>query len=351
MTAMSALDTAAVTQVKHLMGGRDAADIAAWAHKVNKKYPFTEQLHFQRQPSDRCERADLSDCKDNWCLVKAIRHFYGRLTGKNLVDLSWPNGIKLTDADCLKYLINLIGDMHQPIHFATASTDAGRNFTVEFRGQRMSLYDVWDKEMTQSIIRDQPGFWWGGWTNVQRSRVEYDRDKEQFKQEHEALLGKWADENAKFLCEKVWRNPLSGRQITEEVQDGVFRIPDQLYEVWKQEMMSKILVAGARTAIILNSILHHREGAELHGGSAVGHIDDDEDQEEEKGAPRRGRKAEVPRVGRNHVQGVTALVANAAIGSVAIVTFLVLMRIWSSPAAAVTRANVEKQRGDSGKKT
>jgi hypothetical protein len=69
-----------------------------------------------------------------------------------------PDGIKLTDADCLKYLINLLGvrsaavlrgispehwaqlgptgtqlssqDMAHPLHFGTADTDMGRNITA-----------------------------------------------------------------------------------------------------------------------------------------------------------------------------------------------------------------------------
>ncbi|CAJ1389576.1 unnamed protein product [Effrenium voratum] len=205
MTTMSALDTAAVSQVKHLMGGKDAADVAAWAHKVNKKYPWTTELHFQRQPSTRCEKAQQLDCKDNRCLMKAILYLYGRLTGRELAQITWPDGIKLTDADCLKYLITLLGDMAQPLHFGTGDTDMGRNITVLFRDKKTNLFDVWDKELTQSVIRNEPHFWWGGWTHVQRTRVEYERDSEQFKKEHETLLTRWADESAKFMCDSVYR--------------------------------------------------------------------------------------------------------------------------------------------------
>ena len=43
-------------------------------------------------------------------------------------------------------------------------------------------------------------------------------------QEHELLLNRWADESAKFMCASVYRNPITGKQITEELdKDGVFR--------------------------------------------------------------------------------------------------------------------------------
>mmetsp|Transcript_49517 Transcript_49517/g.80299 ORF Transcript_49517/g.80299 Transcript_49517/m.80299 type:complete len:409 (+) Transcript_49517:98-1324(+) len=356
MTTMSALETGAVAEVKHLLGGRDAADVAAWAHKVNKKFPWTTELHFQRQPTTRCERAELTNnCPDNRCLVQAIKHFYGKLTGKeHMVDITWPAEMKLTDADELKYLINLLGDMHQPLHFGTADTDMGRNITVQFRGKTESLYDFWDKTIAQTVIHDSPGFWWGGWTHVQRTRVEYEKDSEAFKKEHEVMLGRWADETAKFLCTSVYRNPLTGKQITDEMVGGVFKISDELYETWKREMLSKMLVAGARTAIVLNSILHHREGKQLKAGSSITHLEGEEEvdeieEERARGPPAKGRKADIPRVGKNHTQGIGALGANLAIGLVCIFCFLVLMRIWAGPSVNLNRAQAEK-RQSGGKK-
>ncbi|CAJ1443731.1 unnamed protein product [Effrenium voratum] len=342
MTTMSALDTAAVSQVKHLMGGKDAADVAAWAHKVNKKYPWTTELHFQRQPSTRCEKAQQLDCKDNRCLMKAILYLYGRLTGRELAQITWPDGIKLTDADCLKYLITLLGDMAQPLHFGTGDTDMGRNITVLFRDKKTNLFDVWDKELTQSVIRNEPHFWWGGWTHVQRTRVEYERDSEQFKKEHETLLTRWADESAKFMCDSVYRNPVTGKQITEELDsNGVFRLSEELYDVWKREMFSKMLVAGARTAIVLNSILHHREG-QLHAGTAVSHLEGEED-EEEPSSNRRMAGAK-GRVDQHHLRGPPALLLNLFIGFITLFCFLVLMRLWSGP----DRSRAERTSGGLG---
>eukprot|EP00913_Durusdinium_trenchii_P031683 g29669.t1 len=311
MTTMSALDTSAVAQVKHLMGGKDAADVAAWAHKVNKKYPWTTELHFQRQPSTRCEKAQIDDCKDNRCLMKAILYFYGRLTGKDLgVEITWPDGVKLTDADCVKYLINLLGDMAQPLHFGTADTDMGRNITVLFRDKKTTLFDVWDKEITQSVIKNEPHFWWGGWTHVQRTRVEYERDSEQFKKEHESLLNRWADESAKFMC-------------------------SSLYDIWKREMFSKMLVAGARVAIVLNSILHHREG-QLHAGTA-----------ESSSKVLKGRRADIPH--RQHIRGFPAFLLNLFIGSIALFCFLVLMRLWAGPdRAKQAERSIRPQPGGTG---
>jgi len=356
MTAMSALDTTAVAQVKRLMHGRDAVDVAAWAHKVNKKYPWTVELHFQRQPSGRCSQpsmwkmpVDLTNCPDNRCLVKGLKHFYGRLVGKKYVDINWPSGMKLTDADCVKFLINLVGDLHQPMHLALPEDDAGRNITVLFRGKKMSLFDVWDRELTQTTMHDSPGFWWGGWTHVQRTRVEYEKDGAQWKKEGIVLLERWADETAKYLCQSVYTNPLTGRKLVDDMHNGVYRLDESLYELWKREMLSKMLVAGARTAIVLNSILDHREAANLQGGTAVSEIEGEEEEERAKVAVA-GRKADAHHAvhGARLAQGATAGLTNLGIFTLVLAVFLQLMRLWQGK-DALHEADRAK-RLDSGKK-
>eukprot|EP00421_Protoceratium_reticulatum_P063790 CAMPEP_0168425806 /NCGR_PEP_ID=MMETSP0228-20121227/35511_1 /TAXON_ID=133427 /ORGANISM="Protoceratium reticulatum, Strain CCCM 535 (=CCMP 1889)" /LENGTH=348 /DNA_ID=CAMNT_0008439805 /DNA_START=10 /DNA_END=1056 /DNA_ORIENTATION=- len=346
---MSALETSTVAQVKRLMHGRDAVDVAAWAHKVNKKYPWTAELHFQRQQPHRCgdkelmkKPADLSSCPDNRCLVKGLKHFYGRLVGKQLIDINWPTGMKLTDADAVKFLINLIGDLHQPLHFGSDTDDLGRNFTVMFRGKKLSLYDMWDREIAQTVIKESPGFWWGGWTHVQRTRVEYEKDGRQWKQDGVALLDRWADETARYMCENVYRNPITGRNIVDEVQNGVFRVEENLYELWKREMLSHMLVAGARTAIVLNAI--NREAENLQGGTAVSGIEAEED--EERKAASGGRKADAAHMAHTH-QGVSAAFTNFGIFAAVLVIFLQVMKYWQGK-DAVNQADREK-RGSAGK--
>jgi len=356
MTTMSALEGAAVAQVKRLMHGRDAVDVAAWAHKVNKKYPWTVELHYQRQKASRCSDkdlsklpADFSHCPDNRCLVKGLKHFYGRLVGKPSVEIDWPAGMKLTDADCVKFLINLMGDLHQPLHFGSDEDGLGRNITVLFRGKSMSLYDMWDHEITQTVMRDSPGFWWGGWTHVQRTRVEYEKDGEQWKKDGVKMLERWADETSRYVCENVYRNPLTGRSLLEDVQGGVLKVDDNLYEVWKREMLVKMLVAGARTAIVLNSILQAREASSLKGGTAVSEIEGEE--EEDNKAPVGGRRADAHHAvhSSSTSQGLMAALTNLGIFFVVLVVFLQVMRMWLGK-DAVNQADRAKRSEEGGKK-
>lgn len=347
MTTMSALQNGPTAQVKRLMGGKDAVDVAAWAHKVNKKYPWTVQLHFQRQPkADKCGGANLTyHCPDNKCMVKALKHFYGRLINQNQIDIDWGPGIKLTDADCVKYLINLMGDLHQPLHLGYDDTDMGRNVTVLFRDKKMTLYDLWDHELTQAVMADNPGFWWGGWTHVQRTRSEYEKDGGRWKQEGIALFDEWADETAKFACQSVYKNPVTGKLITEDLTDGVFRVDQELFESWKREMLSKMLVAGARTAIVLNSILQLREATNLHSGTAVKELEDEEEHEHKAEAT--ARRNQLPK-GHQHVQGLPAFGYNVGIFCSVLVLFMYVMRQWQGRDVLIQDTQAKLQ--NSGKK-
>lgn len=280
MTTMSALEAEPTAQVKRLMHGRDAVEVSGWAHKVNKKFPWTVDLHFQRQKdAGTCGKVDLSECPGNKCLVKALKHFYGRLVNKPTVDIDWGAGIKLTDADCVKYLINLIGDLHQPMHFSPVLSAEHANITVVYRGKEMSMFDMWDREITQTTIKDNPGFWWGGWTHVQRTRVEYETDGHKWQKDGPLEFDRWAEETHTYLCDKIYKNPITGKQIFTELSNGKYHVHEELFQLWKRELLSKMLVAGARTAIVLNSVLHHREGAPgLHGGTAVSGVDEGDEE-------------------------------------------------------------------------
>mmetsp|Transcript_13355 Transcript_13355/g.30457 ORF Transcript_13355/g.30457 Transcript_13355/m.30457 type:complete len:379 (+) Transcript_13355:51-1187(+) len=348
MITMSALENGPVHEVKHLMHGKDAVDVAAWAHKVNAKpkFAWTKALHFQVQPTWACGSLSSEGCVENRCLLKALRYFYGELVqAPNPADhIDWGE-TSLTDADKVKFLINLIGDMHQPLHLGFAGNDCGRNLTVQFRGKTTTLFDFWDTEMTQAIMKDSPGFWWGGWTHVQRTRSEYEKDSRAWEKEGVAMFDRWADENLKSTCEDIYREPVTHRNITAEI--APVRITERMYESWKQELLSKMLVAGARTAIVLNSILQHRVGPAMHDGTAIKGVEEEEIPRAK--LPTGGRKADATHFHGRAWQGPAAFIVNAAILFVVFVLFMFVMRKWQG-LDVVIMADRAKHGGDTGKR-
>eukprot|EP00913_Durusdinium_trenchii_P021807 g20490.t1 len=98
-------------------------------------------------------------------LRRCPRLLYPILLGFGFVAF-WTEGIKFSDADFLKMLINLVGDLHQPLHVGYANDNSGRKVLVKFRGQTMSLYDVWDHAISEVVRTQESNFWLGGWTHV-----------------------------------------------------------------------------------------------------------------------------------------------------------------------------------------
>merc|ERR1719310_984713 len=133
--------------------------------------------------------------------------------------------------------------------------------------------------MAAAVIKDSPGFWWSGWTHVQRIRSEYDRDVARWKSDGpEKMFAAWADENSRFACDTIYKDPVTRKRITEEVFNGQFQIDNNLFERWKQEMLQRILLSGARTAIVLNAVLAVRGAGELHAGSEIKNLEGEEEE-------------------------------------------------------------------------
>jgi hypothetical protein len=267
MTAMSALSPVAVTAIKHLMRGKDVADVAAWAHKVNDKFPWTSALHFQKQPDNQCS-VSVNDekCDGNLCLLPALKYFFAHLTGEKGPELKLKGGVKFTDADALKYLINLIGDLHQPMHLGFESHNSGKEIQVEYRGKTMDLFTFLDSGISAEVLQHENQFWWSGWTNIREERQEYAEDQQTWKKLGAASFDKWANETARIVCDTVERLPTTKQPLGK--RGDKVRVDTSLYEAWRRDVVLKqILRAGGRLAIVLNGILDTRK-AKLKEGTA-----------------------------------------------------------------------------------
>lgn len=53
-------------------------------------------------------------------------------------------------AEALKFLIHLIGDLHQPLHVGTGEDKGGNDVRVKWFGTNSNLHRVWDSEMLKS---------------------------------------------------------------------------------------------------------------------------------------------------------------------------------------------------------
>jgi len=286
-TAASAMDQEAIRNFKKLLGGQDASDVAGWGHQADATFPGLARMHFQvhddrsGQPWCGPKETRVALCPDNVCLLSAIKHFYGKILLDEGRRIDYPDidyskvaqGIQFKDADAVKMLINLIGDMHQPLHVGYASDDNGHNVQVNFEGKQMSLYDVWDKGIGELVRQRQSNFWYGGWTHVNAVREQYEADKK-FWQEKGAFAAfdRWMDEEVDFACNNAYKDPGTGKLLggPQGPQSGQLEsISPQAYSAWKDAWLKRILIGGARVAIVMNDIMDAQGASKLKQGTGV----------------------------------------------------------------------------------
>ncbi|CDJ37120.1 hypothetical protein, conserved [Eimeria tenella] len=304
MTALSGLTMQANQALRRLLNGKDVADVSGWAHRVTEKYPLTAPLHFQRQqtcpsPPPTAANTEIqrslcssSSAAADGCLLEALTYFFYRLTApeKNQEPRDpadpvirtdkfvFPHGIETTDADAVKYVINLIGDMHEPLHWGSSEDDFGRTIFVEYEAgdgtrekQRSSLYEFIEGAFIKKIMGERQTFWYSGWTHVNSVKSFYEEEKTVFAARKETYFLSWARENRALLCAEIY--PLLSRMTKKKDEPNVY-VLDRTSEFLFFEIIKKrILVAGARTAVVMNHILQVRgldEGlGQLRAGSGI----------------------------------------------------------------------------------
>lgn len=235
--------------VAELLHQETLADVAPWADTYREEHPETAGWHFVDIPKDAAKFDRQRDCpvstvdpKSPWrdCVTDRILYFEGRLGDPSL---SPPER-----AMALKFVVHLIGDVHQPFH-AFGDDRGGNAIGVTFLGSRQcgtsncSLHAIWD----DSIIEEQG-----------LSEKKYtDRLLQEIKENHwERLDGgeptTWANISHHYAVDALAPN---GALITHEYVAEESKVVD-----------AELALGGLRLARALNRILgapaEHESAAE-----------------------------------------------------------------------------------------
>jgi hypothetical protein len=154
------LSSAARTEVRRLLAAEDDAtlgDVAAWADALRRSDPprfrETSRWHFINARSPGCKFDLARDCADGQCIVAAIE-----TQRRILADAARPLAER---RDALKFIVHLVGDIHQPLHASDRDDRGGNQFQVRLvrapatdgrRNPRNSttgtnLHSVWDSQV------------------------------------------------------------------------------------------------------------------------------------------------------------------------------------------------------------
>jgi len=141
-------------RINQILGnGVKLAAVANFADEVRDDFPKTYNFHFVDIPIDDDVTDDVykpsRDCKWNPqkgdCVLAALRRYRDQVLS--------PGSNAEKRAFALKFIVHLVGDMHQPLHCAEKNNDfGGGGVSVRWFNNPTNLHKVWD---TRIIGRPQ----------------------------------------------------------------------------------------------------------------------------------------------------------------------------------------------------
>lgn len=122
-----------------LLDGQYFARVSTWPDEIRSepaKYSYTFNWHFTEWPD---EMTTYTPGPEGGSLLQSIRDQV-----KVLKDEAAP---KESRAFALKFIIHLVGDLHQPLHVGNGRDMGGNACKVIFQGKQTNLHHVWDEDM------------------------------------------------------------------------------------------------------------------------------------------------------------------------------------------------------------
>jgi hypothetical protein len=247
LVAEAYLTPATKAQIAELLGvkasDKDAiADIASWADDYRQGHPETAPWHYVDIPASESSYDRKRDCPTSstdpgspWrdCAADRILYFEGRL-GDSSLPLS-------ERAIALKFLVHLIGDVHQPFH-AIGDSRGGNQIHITFLGSAQcgtslcNLHGVWD----EAIIEER---------NLSEAKYK-DLLLQEIKDNHWETLASGTP--------TLWVNASHKYAVNALAPDGALLRHDYVAEETKV-VDSQLALGGLRLAHVLNHILDSPE--------------------------------------------------------------------------------------------
>lgn len=134
--AYAQLTPAAREQVDRLLAlepGETLESISTWADE--HRSPATAFWHYVNFPRDSCHYEAERDCPDGRCVVVAIEKQTNILKSK----ISDEKRLQ-----ALKYLVHLVGDVHQPLHAGYRDDKGGNTYQLQAFMRGSNLHALWD---------------------------------------------------------------------------------------------------------------------------------------------------------------------------------------------------------------
>jgi hypothetical protein len=148
--AMARLSNSTRQAIDELLAGQTLERISTWADQIKTQRAETRSWHFIAIPLTDNRYSPLKDCgRGETCIIDAI--------GQQIAVLKDTTRDATERAEALKFLVNLIGDLHQPFRVTTNTNPQDRSATqvrVTLQsGRSTNLLDAWDNDLVEQGSR------------------------------------------------------------------------------------------------------------------------------------------------------------------------------------------------------
>ena len=136
LAAEGQLCSDAAAEIARLGDGQSLDEIGLWADRIREQpeWAHSAPWHFVNIPDDGDPRRHPEAAAGD--VIAAIERFYGTLRSRNASDED--------RAIALRFLVHLVGDLHQPLHVGRAEDRGGNLINVTHAGRDTSLHGFWD---------------------------------------------------------------------------------------------------------------------------------------------------------------------------------------------------------------
>ena len=129
--------------VNDLLDGESMANASTWADEI-KSDPLYKQYnpwHYVNMPLDK----EYSDIQKNQSgdIVSTLK--------ESIKILKNPESTKELKSFYLKFLIHLVGDIHQPLHTGRFDDRGGNDIKLSFLGKSTNFHIVWDVHIIEHL--------------------------------------------------------------------------------------------------------------------------------------------------------------------------------------------------------
>lgn len=209
--------------VQRILGTSSMALVATWMDdiKSDRSYDHMRDWHWVTIPDG--STYEQAEKNPNGDVVEAIGRMVAALKSDTLSHEQ--------ETFCLKVLIHLVGDLHQPLHVGKGDDRGGNSFQVQWFKKGTNLHHVWDESLVDGSLLS--------YTELARSLDH--ATKEQIAGWSRGNVAEWAQENV-GIRPRIYPDK-TGENLSYEYQ----------YEHWPL-VQEQLLKGGIRLAALLNNI-------------------------------------------------------------------------------------------------